>query len=112
MKRGGALVLLLFMSVAVYGQTITEKVKGMEKFPGLPFPASLLRKELWVSEVVYVPLETELLAAARRAGCRLMDGGHMNVGQALLAFGLFTGREADPRRVEAHFRREIQAAPR
>ena len=34
MKRGGALVLLLFMSVAVYGQTITEKVKGMEKFPG------------------------------------------------------------------------------
>ena len=85
---------------------------GMEKFPGLPFPASLLRRELWVSEVVYVPLETELLAAARRAGCRLMDGGHMNVGQALLAFRLFTGREADPRRVEAHFRREIQAAPR
>lgn len=85
---------------------------GMQKFPGLPFPASLLRKELWVSEVVYVPLETELLAAARRAGCRLMDGGHMNVGQALLAFRLFTGREADPRRVEAHFRREIQAAPR
>jgi shikimate dehydrogenase len=77
---------------------------GMEKFPGLPFPASLLRRELWVSEVVYVPLETELLKAARAAGCRTMDGGHMNVGQAVDAFRLFTGREADPRRMEATFR--------
>ena len=77
---------------------------GMEKFPGLPFSASLLRKDLWVSEVVYVPLETELLKAARAAGCRTMDGGHLNVGQAVDAFRLFTGREADPRHMEATFR--------
>ncbi|MEO8144227.1 MAG: shikimate dehydrogenase [Betaproteobacteria bacterium] len=77
---------------------------GMAKMPGLPLPAKLLRPGLWVSEVVYVPLETELLQSARRAGCGVMDGGHMNVGQALDAFRLFTGRQADAARMDAHFR--------
>ena len=77
---------------------------GMAKLPGLPVAEELLRPGLWVSEIVYVPLETELLQAARRAGCRVIDGGHMNVGQALGAFRLFTGREADVARMEAHFR--------
>jgi len=78
---------------------------GMEKQPGMPLPARLLRRELWVSEVVYVPLETELLKAARRAGCATMDGGHMNVGQAVRNFKLFTGLDADVARMDAHFRR-------
>jgi shikimate dehydrogenase len=78
---------------------------GMEKQPGMPFPAELLRPELWISEVVYVPLETQLLKAARRIGCAVMDGGHMNVGQACRAFELFTGKTADVARVDAHFRR-------
>lgn len=77
---------------------------GMAKLPGMPVPEALLRPDLWVSEVVYVPLETGLLEAAKRAGCRIMDGGHMNVGQALGCFRLFTGREADAARMESHFR--------
>jgi shikimate dehydrogenase len=77
---------------------------GMDKMPGMPLPAALLRPGLWVSEVVYVPLETGLLRNARRAGCRIMDGGYMNVGQALGGFRLFTGRDADAARMEAHFR--------
>jgi shikimate dehydrogenase len=77
---------------------------GMEKQPGLPLPEALLRRELWVSEIVYVPLETELLRAARRAGCAVADGGHMNVGQAARGFRLFTGRDADVARMDAHFR--------
>jgi shikimate dehydrogenase len=77
---------------------------GMAKLPGLPLPAKLLRPDLWVSEIVYVPLETELLRAAKRAGCRVMDGGHMNVGQAALGFELFTGRPADAARMETLFR--------
>jgi shikimate dehydrogenase len=80
---------------------------GMDKSRGLPFPEALLRPELWVSEVVYVPLQTDLLKAARRTGCRTMDGGHMNVGQAVGAFKLFTGLEADPDRMEANFRRLV-----
>ena len=78
---------------------------GMPQHPGLPLDERLLRRGLWVSEIVYVPLETELLKAARRAGCATMDGGHMNVGQAVRAFKLFTGRDADVARMNAHFRR-------
>src|SRR3984957_19039502 len=33
---------------------------GMEKYPGLPLPAALLRPELWIAEIIYFPLETEL----------------------------------------------------
>ena len=80
---------------------------GMDKLPGLPLPASLLRPELWVSEIVYFPLETELLKAARRIGCPTADGGHMNVGQALRGFQLFTGCEPDAERMDAHCRRLV-----
>lgn len=78
---------------------------GMDKLPGLPLPAALLRPDLWVAEIVYFPLETELLRAARLRGCATVDGGTMAVGQAIGAFELFSGRKADPTRVEAHFRR-------
>ncbi len=80
---------------------------GMTKLPGLPLPAHLLQPALWVSEVVYFPLETELLAAARARGCRVVDGGTMAVGQAVGAFEHFTGLAADPARMERHFRRLI-----
>ncbi len=77
---------------------------GMAKLPGLPLDASLLRPSLWVSEIVYFPLETELLRTAREAGCAVVDGGTMAVGQAVGAFELFTGLRADPARMERHFR--------
>ena len=76
---------------------------GMAKLPGLPLPAHLLRKDLWVSEIVYFPLETALLAAARGAGCAVCDGGTMAVGQAVGAFRLFTGLEPDAERMRRHF---------
>lgn len=78
---------------------------GMAKLPGMPLAERLLRPSLWVSEIVYVPLETPLLQAARRIGCPTADGGHMNVGQAAGAFKLFTGCDPDVARMDAHFRR-------
>ena len=77
---------------------------GMANHPGLPLEPQWLRRSMWVSEIVYVPLETELLKAARRAGCAVVDGGHMNVGQATRGFKLFTGLDADAARMDAHFR--------
>jgi shikimate dehydrogenase len=74
---------------------------GMAAHPGLPFAAELLRPGLWVAEVVYRPLETELLRAARAAGCATLDGGGMAVFQAADAFRLFTGREPDTARMLA-----------
>jgi len=77
---------------------------GMDKLPGLPLPRAWLRSDLWVSEIVYFPLDTALLQAARAIGCATADGGGMAVGQAVGAFRLFTGREPDPGRMERHFR--------
>lgn len=82
---------------------------GMDKLPGLPLDAALLRRALWVSEIVYFPLETALLKAARALGCAVSDGGGMAVGQAVGAFELFTGRQPDPQRIDAHFRRLVAA---
>jgi shikimate dehydrogenase len=74
---------------------------GMAAHPGLPFPAELLHPDLWVAEVVYRPLETELLRTARALGCATLDGGGMAVFQAADAFRLFTGREPDAVRMLA-----------
>ncbi len=77
---------------------------GMDKLPGLPLPAHLLHAGLWVAEVVYFPLDTALLKAARAAGCATADGGGMAVWQAVGAFELFTGITPDAARMDAHFR--------
>lgn len=76
---------------------------GMAKYPGSPVPLALLRPDLWVADVVYVPLETQLLREAARAGCRTLDGGGMAVFQAAEAFRLFTGKTPDRARMLAGF---------
>ncbi|MGB6215175.1 shikimate dehydrogenase [Pseudomonas mandelii] len=76
---------------------------GMKKLPGMPVPVELLRAELWVAEIVYFPLETELLRNARALGCRTLDGGNMAVFQAVKAFELFSGVMPDAQRMLAHF---------
>jgi len=76
---------------------------GMTKFPGMPLPVEALEPRHWVSDIVYFPLETELLAAARHKGCRTLDGSGMAVHQAADAFAIFTGRSADAARMAASF---------
>lgn len=76
---------------------------GMKKLPGMPVPVELLRAELWVAEIVYFPLETELLRNARALGCRTLDGGNMAVFQAVKAFELFSGVVPDAQRMLEHF---------
>jgi shikimate dehydrogenase len=76
---------------------------GMAKYPGLPLPEQLLRPALWMAEIVYFPLQTELLRAARRIGCRTLDGGGMAVFQAAEAFRLFSGRQPNAERMLRHF---------
>ncbi|BCM84844.1 shikimate dehydrogenase [Methylobacterium indicum] len=76
---------------------------GMDKYPGLPLPAEYLHPGLFVSEIVYFPLETALLREARRIGCRTLDGGGMAVFQAVEAFRLITGLTPDPERMLRHF---------
>jgi shikimate dehydrogenase len=82
---------------------------GMRNHPGLPLPAVLLRPSLWVAEVVYFPLETELLKLARSLRCPTVDGGGMAVFQAVEAFRLFTGIQPDSTRMLQWFRDHIKA---
>ena len=76
---------------------------GMAHHPGTPIDPAFLRPELWVSDVIYRPIETELLRQARARGCATLDGGGMAVFQAVDAFRLITGREADSARMTRHF---------
>lgn len=76
---------------------------GMTKLPGTPLPPELLHAGLWVAEIIYFPLETELLKHARALGCRTLDGGTMAVFQAVKAFELFSGQIADAERMQGHF---------
>jgi shikimate dehydrogenase len=74
---------------------------GMAGHPGIPLHAGLLHPGLWVAEVVYRPLETQLLAAARALGCATLDGAGMAALQAADAFRLITHREPDTARMLA-----------
>ncbi len=76
---------------------------GMQKYPGLPLPATYLHPNMWVADVVYFPLETELLKTAKTLGCTTLDGGGMAVYQAAAAFKLFTGVEPNAERMMARF---------
>ncbi len=76
---------------------------GMAEHPGTPFPVEWLREGVWVADIVYFPLETALLKAARETGCRTLDGSGMAVAQAAAAFEIFTGHEADVERMRATF---------
>jgi shikimate dehydrogenase len=76
---------------------------GTAAHPGLPLDAALLTPRHWVSEIVYFPLETELLRTARAKGCRVAHGGGMAVFQAVHAFQHFSGLTANADRMLAHF---------
>ena len=78
---------------------------GMADHPGLPVDPDLLHDGLWVADIVYRPLNTELLQAARRTGCRTLSGGHMAVHQAADTFSLVTGIRPDLDRMFASFTR-------
>jgi shikimate dehydrogenase len=76
---------------------------GMHNHPGMPVPVGLLRPDLWVADIVYRPIVTELVAAASALGCAVLDGGYMATAQAADTFRLITGIEPDRDRMRAHF---------
>jgi len=82
---------------------------GMPAHPGSPVPTELLDPRLWVHEVVYQPLETELVRQARAAGCLTVGGEHMFVYQAVENFRLFTGIRPGPERMLAHLKEIVEA---
>jgi shikimate dehydrogenase len=73
---------------------------GMLGNPAVPIDLTRFYPDTIVFDMVYTPLETPLLAEARRLGLRTIDGLAMLIGQAAAAFEKFFGqlppREHDP----------------
>ncbi|WP_366922517.1 shikimate dehydrogenase [Metallumcola ferriviriculae] len=68
---------------------------GMYPHAGaLPIPAELIKSHLIVADLVYNPVETELLIEARARGCRTVSGLGMLIYQGAASFKIWTGREA------------------
>lgn len=76
---------------------------GMVALPGTPIDPDLIEPCHWVADIIYFPLETALLAAARARGCRTINGSGMVVAQAGLAFAIITGHSANQARVAQSF---------
>ncbi len=57
-------------------------------------PASFLKKEMVVMDIVYNPLKTKLLTEAEKKGCKIVDGLSMFVYQGVSQFESWTGKKA------------------
>lgn len=76
---------------------------GMASMPGTPLSGDLIQPHLWIADIVYFPLETELLRIGRSKGCRTLPGSGMAVFQAVRSFEHFTGLTPSSDRMEAAF---------
>jgi shikimate dehydrogenase len=76
---------------------------GMWSHPGLPMSPQSIGAQHIVADVIYTPLETEFIKAAKAQGARTMGGGGMCVHQAVDAFCHFTGRTVDVARMKRAF---------
>jgi shikimate dehydrogenase len=77
--------------------------QGMVGYPPLDIALDALPKTAMVADIVYNPLETELLAAARTRGNIAIDGLGMLLHQAVPAFDAFYG-------VRPHVSNELRRA--
>lgn len=68
---------------------------GMIGKPAMRVPLDGLRRGTVVTDLVYTPLRTDLLAAAQAAGCTTVDGLGMLLHQAVPAFERWFGRRPD-----------------
>ncbi|MDB5696182.1 MAG: aroE [Sphingomonas bacterium] len=82
---------------------VNTSALGMVGQPPLDLDLSPLAEDAVVYDIVYSPLETALLAAARARELATVDGLEMLIGQAALAFELFFGA-VPPRERDAELR--------
>ena len=80
---------------------------GTENEGSMPFPARYLKSSHTVVDLVYNPIETPLLLAARKAGATGITGVGMLVHQAALQYQLWTGMGAPIQEIERKITSEI-----
>jgi shikimate dehydrogenase len=77
------------------GLLVNTTSLGMHGQPALEIDLSLLPSHAVVADLVYVPLETPLLAAARARGLKTADGLGMLLHQAVRGFELWFGQRPE-----------------
>jgi len=77
------------------GLLVNTTSLGMHGQPALEIDVSLLPAQAIVADLVYVPLETPLLAAARARGLKTADGLGMLLHQAVRGFELWFGKRPE-----------------
>jgi shikimate dehydrogenase len=90
---------------ADYGIVVNATALGMTDVDlRSPIPEGAIRQGQLVMDIVFKPLETRLLAAARARGARVVHGGRMLLHQAARQFELYTGRAAPMDAMDAALR--------
>jgi shikimate dehydrogenase len=74
----------------------------------LPVPMEALEPSLAVYDIVYTPLETALVRAARERGCRALGGAGMLVHQGAISFRIWTGVEPPVETMEKALRAGLE----
>jgi len=77
------------------GLLVNTTSLGMKGQPTLDVDVGLLPQEAVVADLVYVPLQTPLLTAARARGLRTADGLGMLLHQAVRGFELWFGKRPE-----------------
>jgi shikimate dehydrogenase len=77
------------------GLLVNTTSLGMDGQPALDLDVGLLPSHAVVADLVYVPLQTPLLAAARARGLKTADGLGMLLHQAVRGFELWFGRRPE-----------------
>jgi shikimate dehydrogenase len=77
------------------GLLVNTTLLGMQGQPALDIDAGRLPSHAIVADLVYVPLETPLLAAARGRGLKTADGLGMLLHQAVRGFELWFGQRPE-----------------
>lgn len=72
-----------------------------------PLPEECIAAGQVVMDIVYKPIETELVRAARRRGARVIHGGRMLLHQAARQFELYTGKDAPLEAMDDALREQI-----
>jgi shikimate dehydrogenase len=96
------------LSASDWDVLVNATSKGMgEVDSGSPVPEEAIRAGTVVMDIVYKPIETELLRAAGRRGARTIHGGRMLLHQAARQFELYTGVAAPLEAMDVALREQI-----
>lgn len=76
--------------------------------PGLPIEKDAIKTQVWAFDAVYTPVDTQFLECCAEAGLGIVSGFDLFFYQALNAFEIFTGIEANDLDVMKEYSRRFE----